>query len=192
MRKRILRAILPVVAAMCGMLLAGHSLSLAAGQAGMPRANTLVTPSAYVSLEPVPRGKTFEIAVVLKVREGFHINGHEVLEEYLIPTKVGAELPAGFRVTGITYPNGTLRKFVFSENKLNVYEGRVTVRMKVEALTSAPLGRQSLPLKLRYQACSEEACFPPVNLPITAELLVAERGAASHSVHAEIFSSRSR
>ncbi len=68
----------------------------------------------------------------------------------------------------------------------------MTVRMKVEALGSAPLGRQSLPLKVRYQACNEEACFPPVNLPVTAELQVAERGAAAHAVHAEIFSPRSR
>src|SRR5712691_10476585 len=143
-------AILLVAGAACGMLPAGNSPSSAAGQIGVPRANTLVTPSAYVSLEPVPRSRTFEIAVVLKVREGFQVNAHEV------------------------------------------YEGSVTVRMKVEALGSAPLGRQSLPLKVRYQACNEEAFFPPVNLPVTAELQVAERGAAARAVHAEIFSPRSR
>jgi cytochrome c biogenesis DsbD-like protein len=193
MRKRAPGAILPlVVGAACGLLLAGHAPSSAAGQTGVPRANTLVTPSAYVSLRPVPRSRTFEIAVVLKVREGFHVNAHQVLEEYLIPTEVSAELPAGFRLIGIAYPKGTLRKFEFSESKLNVYEGSVTVRMKVEALGSAPLGLQSLPLKVRYQACSNEACFPPVNLPVTAELQVAERGAAARAVHAEIFSPGSR
>lgn len=193
MLKRIPKAILPImVTAASGILLVGHSLSVSAGQSGMARPNTLVTPSTYISLEPVPRGRTFELAVVLKVREGFHINAHEVSEEFLIPTEIAAELPPGFRSAGIIYPKGTLRKFAFSENKLNVYQGTVTVRMKVEALDSAPLGQQDLAFKLRYQACSEEACFPPVNLPVTAELQVAARGAAAHPAHAEIFSSGRR
>ncbi|HYL11137.1 MAG TPA: protein-disulfide reductase DsbD domain-containing protein [Candidatus Acidoferrales bacterium] len=193
MPKHLAMRILPVVAlAACAACLAGHSFVVAAGQSGAPRANTLVSASAYVSLEPVPRGKTFEIAVVLKVRDGFHINAHEVSGEYLIPTEITAELPAGFRSAAVSYPKGTLGKFEFSEDKLNVYQGSVTVRMKVEAQQSAPLGRQSLPLTLRYQACSNEACFPPVRLPVTAEFQVAERGAAARMVHAEIFSSRSR
>lgn len=193
MQKRLSRLALAICAmSACAIALAGYCLTAPAAQSGMPRANTLVTPSAYVSLEPVPRGRTFEIAVVLKVREGFHINAHEVSGEYLIPTEISAELPAGFRAAEVTYPKGSLRKFDFSEDQLNVYEGSVTVRMKVAALVSAPLGQQDLALKLRYQACNQEACFPPVNLPVSVLLQVAERGAAAHLAHPEIFSSGGR
>ncbi len=186
---RVVRTALCIAGAgAAAIFLAVRGPATEAAQSGVPRANTLVSPSAYVSLEPAPRGRTFEIGVALKVRDGFHVNAHEVSEEYLIPTEVSAELPAGFHILGVTYPKGTLRKFDFSEKKLNVYEGTVLVRMKVETLANAPLGHQSLPLKLRYQACSTEACYPPVNLPVAAELQVAERGAAAHPAHTEIFS----
>src|SRR6267378_4942212 len=59
-----------------------------------PPAVSVLQPQAYVSIQPVPRGHAFEIAVVAKISPGFHINAHEPSEEYLIPTKIMADLPA--------------------------------------------------------------------------------------------------
>src|SRR5229473_1230323 len=47
------------------------------------RAASVLQPQAYVSLQPVPRGRAFEIAVVSKITPGFHVNAHEPSEEYL-------------------------------------------------------------------------------------------------------------
>ncbi|MCI0539993.1 MAG: hypothetical protein L0Z50_32710, partial [Verrucomicrobiales bacterium] len=49
----------------------------------LPRADTVVKPAVYLSLEPVPRGRTFELAVVAQIQEGFHVNANKVLEDYL-------------------------------------------------------------------------------------------------------------
>lgn len=159
-----------------------------APQSSVPRASSVIEPTAYVSLDPVPRGAAFDLAFVLKIRPGFHVNAHQASEDFLIPTEITAELPAGFRMVATNYPPGTLRKFQFSQKKLNVYEDRVTVRMKLEALDAMPVGLQKLPLKLRYQACTNEICLPPVSVPMVAEFRVAERGAKSHPAHPEIFS----
>src|SRR6202795_3365770 len=96
-----------------------------------PAAASVLQPQAYVSLQPVPRGHAFEIALVAKISPGFHINAHEPSEEYLIPTKVMADLPPGIALVETTYPRGVMRGFRFSKTPLRVYEGSFTVKMKL-------------------------------------------------------------
>ncbi len=162
----------------------------ASSSAQLPRASSIVEPRVYVSLAPVPRGRTFEIAVVGNILPGFHINAHEVLQDFLIPTSLEAELPPGFRALATLYPPGVLRRFKFSAAKMSVYEGSATLRMKLHVPSDAPLGALQLPLTLRYQACNEEACLPPVKIAVTADLQIAAAGAPSHPAFPEIFTTK--
>lgn len=153
--------------------------------AQIPNAKDVVSSTAYTSFEPVARGKEFQIAVVLKIRDGYHINARKTTLEYLIPTELRAELPVGYKASEVTYPNGTLRSFAFSQSeKLNVYTGTVTLHLKVTAPADAPLGTQHIPLKLRYQACSESVCLPPVRQDVDASFTLA---ADAKPAHAEFF-----
>ncbi len=154
-----------------------------------PPAAKVLQPQAYVSLQPVPRGRAFEIAVVAKISPGFHINAHMPSEDYLIPTKVTADLPPGVLVVETTYPRGVMRAFRFSKTPLRVYEGTFTVRMKLRASGAAPLGPQKLALTVGYQACNQDACLPPTKLPVTADLEIAAEDTPAHPAHADIFSS---
>jgi len=143
-------------------------------EAQIPNAKDVVASAAYTSFEPVARGKEFQIAVVLKIRDGYHINARKPTLEYLIPTDLKVEVPAGYKASDVTYPDGTLRSFAFSQNeKLNVYTGTVVLHLKVTPPTDAPLGAQHIPLKLRYQACSESVCLPPVRQDIEASFTLA-------------------
>jgi len=154
----------------------------------IPSGREVVSPSAYVSREPVARGSWFQIAVVAKIRPGFHINARQPSAEYLIPTDLRAELPAGFKTAGeIAYPKGELRTFAFSKTPLNVYEDNIVLRLPVAAQGDAPLGAQHIPLKLRYQACSNEVCLPPVTLDVVAALTVAASTTNSRPTHPELF-----
>jgi thioredoxin:protein disulfide reductase len=154
----------------------------------IPAGREVVSPAAFVSREPVARGSSFQIAVLAKIRPGFHINARKPSAEYLIPTDLKAELPAGFKTAGeIVYPKGELRTFAFSKTPLNVYEDKIVLRLPVSAEPSAPLGTQHIPLKLRYQACSNEVCLPPVTLDLNATLNVAATGTNSHPTHRELF-----
>lgn len=170
-----------------------EALARAASEAAqtddVPPASTVVEPHAYVSLAPVPRGRTFDLAVVARIRPGFHINAHEASADYLIPTTLEASLPLGIRALETIYPPGIPKKFEFSDVKLSVYKGSVTLRMRLLASAETPLGPQKLPLLLRYQACSEEACLPPVKIPVTAELEIAPAGAPARPANPAIFHS---
>ena len=156
----------------------------------IPSGREVVAPTAYVSLEPVARGASFQLAVVLKIRNGFHINARKPSAEYLIPTDLRANLPAGFKSAGeIAYPKGDLHTFAFTKTPLNVYEDKVILRIPLIAQPDAPLGAQKIPLKLRYQACSQEVCLPPVTLDVDAPLTVAANAANSRPAHPELFAS---
>jgi len=151
----------------------------------VPSGRDVVKSEIYASREPIGRGSSFQIAVVMKIRPGFHVNAREKSEDYLIATDLKAVLPAGFSNGEVSYPQGKLEQFSFSKTPLNVYQDTVILRMPVTALASAPLGEQHIPLKLRYQACSNELCLPPVTLTLDATLNVA--ASAGKPAHSEIF-----
>jgi len=153
----------------------------------VPSGREVVKPEVFASLAPAGRGSSFQIAVVMKIRPGFHVNAREKSEDYLIATDLKAAFPAGFSGGQVSYPKGKLEKFAFSKIPLNVYQDTVILRMPVTALASAPLGEQHIPLKLRYQACSTELCLPPVTLTLDATLNVVASASAARPAHSEIF-----
>jgi hypothetical protein len=154
----------------------------------VPSGKDVLTPTAYVSYDPVGRGMAFQVGVVLKIRPGFHVNAREVSAEYLIPTELRAEVPAGFKVSEVIYPKGTLQSFTFSKDKkLNVYTDTVTVKLPLTALPDAPLGAQHLAMKLRYQACSTEICLPPVTKDVEATINVVAAQSGAKAANTAVF-----
>jgi len=158
--------------------------------AQIPSGREVVSPSAFASFDPVARGGLFQIAVVMKIREGFHVNAREKSADYLIATDLRPEAPAGFKIGDVTYPKGELHTFSFSKKPLNVYQGKVVLRVDAAALPNAAPGEQHIPLKLRYQACSAEVCLPPVTLDVDAVVTVASTTAAARPAHPELFQSQ--
>src|SRR6266567_9215974 len=61
-----------------------------AANSQVPSGRDVVKPEIYASMEPAGRGGSFQIAVVMKIRPGFHVNAREKSEEYLIATDLKA------------------------------------------------------------------------------------------------------
>src|SRR5579871_5069831 len=183
------RRAMPFLAGLVFVLFALAGVKVSA-QGDLPAASSVILPQAYVSIQPIPRGRAFEIAVVAKISPGFHVNAHQPSEDYLIPTKITADLLPGIFVVETTYPRGVMRTFRFSHTPLRVYEGDFTVKMKLRANESAPIGAQKLPLTVGYQACNQDACLPPTKLQLTADLQIAPVDTPPHPMHPEIFSSK--
>ena len=156
----------------------------------VPSGKEVVKPEVYASMEPAGRGGSFQIAVVMNIRPGFHVNAREKSEEYLIATDLKAQPPTGFTAGEVVYPKGKLETFTFSKKPLNVYQGKVVLLLPVNALATAPLGEQHIPLKLRYQACSTELCLPPATIPLEATVNIAASSTNAKPAHAEVFVNR--
>lgn len=154
---------------------------------GFPAASEVASPKVYVSVAPVPRNSTFEVAVVVGIMPGFHMNAHKPSEDYLIPTVLTAKLPAGFREGETSYPEGIEKKLSFAEKPLLVYSSHFTIRTKISAAANAPLGKAKLPFTLQYQACNDSICLPPVRIPVTTMVEIAPAGTKTHQISPEIF-----
>lgn len=178
-----------LVAATASVVLHATPSPAAQDAPALPAPSAVVKPHSYVSLEPVPRGKEFQIAVVVEIARGFHMNSHKPSDAYLIPTTLTPQLPAGFRLVDTLYPPGHLQKFAFSPNKpLDVYTEKVNLRLLLAAQADAPLGDATIPVTLRYQACNDTTCLPPVKVPVEVKFSVAAAGARARAVHPELFS----
>jgi DsbC/DsbD-like thiol-disulfide interchange protein len=117
------------------------------------------------------------------------MNSHKPSDAYLIPTTLTPQLPPGIQLDEMVYPEGRSEKFSFSPDKpLNVYTSSVTLRLRLSANANAALGATSLPFILRYQACNDAACLPPVKVPVAVSLQIAQAGTKTRAVHPEVFS----
>jgi len=120
----------------------------------------------------IERGKSARGRVVLSIPGGLHVNSRRPASEYAIPTVVTVRGPRGVRVSRVTYPRGKNRKFQFSENLINVYEGRTTFPFTVTVPANFRGKTIRVNVAVRYQACTDEVCYPPrtKNIVLTARV----------------------
>ncbi|HLF83908.1 MAG TPA: protein-disulfide reductase DsbD domain-containing protein [Blastocatellia bacterium] len=143
------------------------SSALAQGSAKVVK----VTPGE--SVYKIKRGAAVQIAVIVEVDEGYHINSNRPAEKYLIPTALKIERTAGLTTTPVIYPKAKLQKFEFSQKPLSVFEGKAVLKLTARALASIAPGSQTLKAKLTVQACNNQLCLRPqtidVNIPLQVE-----------------------
>lgn len=121
-----------------------------------------VNVSGSIAPDKVKKGRTARGTVVLDIPSGLHVQSSKPLDKYLIPTKLEIETPAGMKVGPITYPRAVMRKLKFSKGAVAVYEGRAVVRFGVTVPANYNGSSGEIKGKLRFQACNDDACFPPV------------------------------
>ncbi len=107
------------------------------------------------------------LSVQIDIAPGWHINAHEPLQDYLVPTTLTA---ADNQSLDVQYPAATRKTLGFQQSELALYEGSVALSATMPKL-SALDGRSMVPLSLQLQACNDEVCLPPE--PITLNLSVA-------------------
>lgn len=112
------------------------------------------------------KGTTVFGTLVLDIPKELHVNSNRPRSEYAIPTTVRLSTKGG-RLGRVAYPSGTMRKFQFSENPINVYEGTVFFPFKLTIPRNYRRKTISVKAVVRYQACTDEVCYPPRNKEIT-------------------------
>lgn len=147
----------------------------------------LVSVSARVSKRPVKGGDDVEAALLVAIDEGWHVNAHEPLQEFLIGTSLELEPHGSFVVSDIHYPEAELAAFDFADEKLAVFEGEVPIFVSIRTSDSAPAGIDSLRGTLRVQACNDQVCLRPSIVPVSIPIELAGAGGTSELQHDELF-----
>jgi Disulphide bond corrector protein DsbC len=115
------------------------------------------------------RGTATEAKIAVTLQEGYHVNSNTPSESYLIPLKL-TWTPGPLEPVTVVYPKPRMEKYQFSATPLSVYTGNFDLVSKFKAPAAAESGPAIMVGKLRYQACNNNACFPPktveVKLPV--------------------------
>jgi DsbC/DsbD-like thiol-disulfide interchange protein len=127
--------------------------------------------SASVSKERLSVGDSADVTVEFDIAEGWHINGNEPGLEFLIPTSVAFELPAGVTAAETRYPVPSVRRLQLAGGReLKLYEGKVPVSATLRYEQPGQAGEAVA--VVRYQACNAELCLRPqtVRMPLALRL----------------------
>ena len=127
----------------------------------------------------VAPGGTLRAALVFTLSPGWHMNAHKPLDEFLIPTELQIKAEPPLTVTMVGYPEARKVTLSFSPTALAVYEGTFTLGVEIAVAASAAPGTQVLKGTLRYQACNDKSCMPPVNKPVELSIKILAQGATA-------------
>ena len=119
----------------------------------------------------VKAGGSVEANVKITVANGYHVNANPASFNYLIATALQLQPGDGITADAPAYPASVTKKFKFSPQPLAVYEGEVSIKVKLSAESKAPKGEHTIGARVRVQPCDEESCYPPrtieTQIPVT-------------------------
>jgi hypothetical protein len=167
-------------------------LALCAGlfNGALFNASLLNAEVALAQETPAPQGRTFvnfvsasnvivspghstPVHFTFHVIDPYHVNSSQPLAEELIPTQLHFSLPSEVAIGKLQYPAGKVMSFPFDHStKLSVYSGDFVVNGIVIAPGQASSGTYTIHGELKYQACDNNACYPPKKLPFTFNVKV--------------------
>jgi len=116
------------------------------------------------------RNAAVQAKIPVTVKEGYHVNSNMPSDEYLIPLKLTWKSTGALEGGQITYPKPIVERFEFqapNEKPLSIYSGNFELVANFKVSANAPAGPGIAEGELRYQACSNKACYPPKNIKVT-------------------------
>ena len=125
----------------------------------------------------VSPGHSAPVQFTFHVQDPYHINSSQPLTEELIPTQLHFSLPPEVAFGKLQYPAGKLMSVPFDPStKLSVYSGDFVIKGIVMAPGQASSGTYTVHAELKYQACDNNACYPPKKLPFAFNVKVGSGG----------------
>jgi len=118
------------------------------------------------SIGAVKRGGSVRGTIVMSIPGNLHVNSNRPNSEYAIATVVRVSA-TGAKVGAINYPRGKNRKFAFSEDTINVYEGRTAFNFNLTVPANFKGNVVRVRAVVRYQACTDEVCYAPTSKEVT-------------------------
>jgi thiol:disulfide interchange protein DsbD len=168
-------------------LIATVALLLASSQvavAQLQRIRAELTPLVESDAAP---GAPVRAAVQVRIPDRFHVQSDKPRDPTLIPTVLTIDAPAGVRVAEIVFPMATEFEQIGQAQPLLVFEHEFTIGVRLDVADTVPAGPIEVPGRLRYQACDDRLCYPPVTTDILWTLTVVKGGAARPAAHSDVF-----
>jgi len=172
--------VLLLATAIAALIAAGPALAQIGG-------GPSVALDVMLETDAVHAGGSIRVAVIVKLGKGWHVNAHEPLDEYLIPTFLSIEPPDGFAERAVVYPEPETVTLKATNDKLAVYGEEFVVGAELAVREDLEPGVYALEGALKYQACDDTQCFPPKSAPVRVSVEVVPPDRTLKKQHAEVF-----
>ena len=139
---------------------------------GRPGPQRVVDAALTIPAREVRPGQAVTISLRLDIHPGWHVNSNRPSLAYLIPTRLEFPEPAAAAVDQVAYPEGEMVQLKFAAEKLSVYQGATTIRATLRPPRDAPAGARRVPVRVVYQACSDQSCLAPETVEFAVPLTV--------------------
>ncbi|MBW2433133.1 MAG: thioredoxin family protein [Deltaproteobacteria bacterium] len=160
--------------------------------AGAPKDEVVQLETAW-SVDRARPADTVTLAVVLDIKDGFHINADvaqiKPIEDLkLYPTQVQVLAASeGVGIAGARYPQAKPFKAEYASEELMAFDGRAIITLSMKLDEQIPLGSIGLDLQVEYQACSDRFCLFPEKKKLHVTLAVVAVGTPISQVNSELF-----
>jgi thiol:disulfide interchange protein DsbD len=152
-----------------------------------PKGAGEVRARALLSLDKLAPGTRFQIAVVVDLAPGWHVNANPARPPEMIPTTVTWPAPETVVIEQMSYPRGSETKVEWSDQPVALYTGQTVILVKARVRDDTPPGPLTITGNLRYQACNDQVCLPPATIPLKIDTEVVTDPKSAKPAHAEVF-----
>ena len=126
--------------------------------------------------EPLKAGNQSVLTIELDIADGYHINSDSPLEDFLIPTALELEPYPAITFGETIFPPAEIKSFPFSDSPMAVFEGIVKITVDMIPASGIASGNIEIRGRVRYQACDNTTCLPPVWQPFSLTVSVENPG----------------
>jgi len=108
----------------------------------------------------------FDIKLLVKIKDHWHINSNEPNDEFLIPATVEINNDS-FKIENKIFPEAKEFSLPYSDKPAIVYEGEFEIIVSLKATKNLKPGKYKIPVTFGYQACNDKTCLRPANIEDT-------------------------
>ncbi|MDX1708013.1 MAG: cytochrome c biogenesis protein CcdA, partial [Desulfobacterales bacterium] len=145
------------------------------------------------SVDRARPGDTLSLAVVIDIKDGFHINANasqiQPFEDFQpYPTKVQVlAATEGVSIASARFPRAKPFKVDYASGDLMSFAGRTVVTLSMKLAEQIPPGTIDLDIQVEYQACSDRYCLFPEKKQLTSTLAVIAPGLPVSAINSDLF-----
>jgi len=180
---RLLRPFL-LLSVLVGLLASGA----ASARAAMPAPEEILEVEALASADGVPAGGALDLAIRVRLEEGWHVNSNRPSYEFAVPTELAFDPLEGITLSDPVFPAPTaFLRVPGTEEETELFEGSFVVRLRLEASETASPGPRTLRGRIAYQGCNDETCLRPTEKPFELSFRILPQGAEARPLHGDLF-----
>ena len=137
-----------------------------------PSSSQPVTAAMQIIPTEVRNGVTFELLVSLEIAGAHHVYASNIVGKPFIPLSLNVTLPDGIEALNDWIAPAPSR----TKTGELVYTDSVSFRRSLRVGSNVPAGPLLIKGDLRYQACTEELCWPPRTIDLSSSINISSPG----------------